>query len=92
VRYDQIDGNKRIWRIGGPPTTRTGGEGRPLAIQGEASMYRVTMGLNPSERVSLRVANQDLARVLVLAARLRFLNPDFEVTYTSEEHARSGAA
>lgn len=55
-------------------------------------MYRVTMGLNPSERVSLRVANQDLARVLALAARLRFLNPDLEVTYAPEEGARDGAA
>jgi hypothetical protein len=59
----------------------------------EASMYRVTMQLSPSERVSLRVANQDLARILALAARLRFLNPGFEVTYRTDERARdSGAA
>lgn len=56
-------------------------------------MYRVTMQLGPSEHVSLRVANQDLARILALAGRLRFLNPGFEVTYASEERLPdSGAA
>ena len=56
-------------------------------------MYRVTMQKNPSERLSLRVANQDLGRFLALAARLQFLNPGFEVTYTPEDHAQeSGAA
>ena len=54
-------------------------------------MYRVTMQLSPSERVSLRVANQDLARILALAGRLRFLNPDFEITYTNEPAARAEA-
>lgn len=47
-------------------------------------MYRVTLELGQSEHVSLRVANQDLARVLALASRLRFLNPGFAVTYTPE--------
>lgn len=56
-------------------------------------MYRVTMQLSPSEYVSLRIANQDLGRILALAGRLRFLNPGFEVTYTPEERARdTGAA
>ena len=56
-------------------------------------MYRVTMHMSQSEQVSLRVANQDLARILTLAGRLRFLNPGFEVTYVSEERGRdSGAA
>lgn len=55
-------------------------------------MYRVTMQLNPSERVSLRVANQDLARVLALAGRLQFLNPGFEVTYTPDDRTRGSDA
>lgn len=56
-------------------------------------MYRVTIQKNPSERLSLRVANQDLGRFLALAARLRFLNPGFEVTYTPEDRvSESGAA
>ncbi len=55
-------------------------------------MYRVTMQLSPSERVSLRVANQDLARVLALAGRLEFLNPGFQVTYTPEDQARAAGA
>jgi hypothetical protein len=55
-------------------------------------MYRVTMELSQSEHVSLRVANQDLARVLALAERLRFLNPGFEVTYSADDRAREGDA
>jgi hypothetical protein len=55
-------------------------------------MYRVTFQLNPSERVSLRVANQDLGRILSLAGRLRYLNPGFEVTYVDEERARDAGA
>ena len=55
-------------------------------------MYRVTMQLSPSERVSLRVANQDLARILALAPRLRFLNPEFDVTYADETRVRDAGA
>ncbi len=48
-------------------------------------MYRVTLQLNPTEHVSLRVANQDLARVMTLAARLELLNPGFRVTSARED-------
>lgn len=55
-------------------------------------MYRVTMQLSPSDRVSLRVANQDLARILALAGRLEFLNPGFTVTYTPEDQRQDAGA
>lgn len=56
-------------------------------------MYRVTMHLGPTEHVSLRVANQDLARLLILAGRLKLLNPTFEITYADESRlAATGAA
>lgn len=55
-------------------------------------MFRVTLQLGPSEHLSLRVANQDLARILALAPRLRFLNPDFDVTYSDEARASGAGA
>ncbi len=55
-------------------------------------MYRVTMQLSPTEHVSLRVANQDLARVMTLAARLELLNPGFHVTSTREDDIAVRAA
>lgn len=48
-------------------------------------MYRVTMQLGAADRLSFRVANQDLARVMVLAARLEAVNPGFQVTATPDE-------
>jgi len=55
-------------------------------------MYHVTLRVAPDTELSLRVANQDLARTLSLAARLEFLNPGLQVTYRAEpqdqkEHA-----
>lgn len=55
-------------------------------------MYRVTMQVSPTERMSVKVANQDLGRVMALAARLEFLNPGFEVTYTADDRARGSDA
>ena len=49
-------------------------------------MYHVTLRMAPDSEVSLRVANQDLARTLALAARLEFLNPGLKVTYRAEPH------
>lgn len=49
-------------------------------------MYHVTLRMAPDAEVSLRVANQDLARTLALAARLEFLNPGLKVTYRAEPH------
>jgi hypothetical protein len=47
-------------------------------------MYHVTLRMTPDKELSLRVANQDLARTLALTARLEFLNPGLEVTYRAE--------
>lgn len=47
-------------------------------------MYHVTFRVAPDSEISLRVANQDLARTLALAARLEFLNPGLQVTYRAE--------
>jgi hypothetical protein len=47
-------------------------------------MYHVTLRVAPDTEISLRVANQDLARTLSLAARLEFLNPGLQVTYRAE--------
>jgi hypothetical protein len=51
-------------------------------------MYRVTLQLTPSDRLSLRVANQDLARVMAMAARLEIVNPGFQVTYAPDDQGR----
>lgn len=55
-------------------------------------MYRVTIGVSASEQISLRVANQDLGRVMALAARVQMLNPGFEVSYQPEERTRESDA
>jgi hypothetical protein len=55
-------------------------------------MYHVTLRMAPDAEVSLRVANQDLARTLALAARLEFLNPGLKVTYRAEPHLKEDAA
>jgi len=55
-------------------------------------MYRVTMQTGSGERLSVKVANQDLARMMALAARLQFLNPEFEVNYSPEYSARDSDA
>lgn len=55
-------------------------------------MYRVTLQAGPSERISLRVANQDLGRILSLAGRLRYLNPAFEVSYEDDSRERDQGA
>jgi len=55
-------------------------------------MYNVTLRLDPEAEISLRVANQDLARTLALAARLEFLNPGLKVTYRPEARIREDAA
>ena len=68
----------------------------PDSISGrrmEASwMYHVTLRMAPGAELSLRVANQDLARTLALAARLEFLNPGLKVTYRAEPRATEDAA
>jgi hypothetical protein len=55
-------------------------------------MYHVTLRMAPDTEISLRVANQDLARTLALAARLEFLNPGLQVTYRSESRIKEDAA
>ncbi len=55
-------------------------------------MYNVTLQMTPGEELSLRVANQDLARTLALAARLEFLNPGLKVTYRAEPRLKEDAA
>ncbi|MGH2584992.1 MAG: hypothetical protein ACRDJE_08765 [Dehalococcoidia bacterium] len=55
-------------------------------------MYHVTLRMNPDKELSLRVANQDLARTLALTARLEFLNPGLEVTYRAEPRLKEDAA
>jgi hypothetical protein len=44
-------------------------------------MYHVTLRTGQDSELTLRVANQDLARTLSLAARLELLNPGLQVTY-----------
>jgi hypothetical protein len=55
-------------------------------------MYHVTLRMASETEISLRVANQDLARTLALAARLEFLNPGLQVTYRPEARIREDAA
>jgi|GEM_PF-2081415 len=56
-------------------------------------MYSLTLRVAPDTELSLRIADQDLARTLSLAARLEFLNPGLEVTYRAEpRHAKEDAA
>jgi hypothetical protein len=55
-------------------------------------MYHVTLRMSPDKELSLRVANQDLARTLALTARLEFLNPGLEVTYRAEPRLKEDAA
>lgn len=50
-------------------------------------MYNVILRLDGETALSLRVANQDLARTLALASRLEFLNPGLHVTYRAEPRA-----
>ena len=50
-------------------------------------MYTVTLRLSPAQDMTLRVANQDLARTLALAARLEVLNPGLHVSYRAEPRA-----
>ena len=50
-------------------------------------MYNVTLRLDAEREVTVRVANQDLARTLSLAARLEFLNPGLQITYRAEPRA-----
>ena len=55
-------------------------------------MYHVTLRVDPGTEISLRVANQDLARTLALAARLEILNPGLHVTYRAEPRAATDDA
>lgn len=55
-------------------------------------MYNVTLHMAPGKELSLRVANQDLARTLALASRLEFLNPGLQVTYRAEPRLKEDAA
>jgi hypothetical protein len=50
----------------------------------ERAMYHVTLRLDAEREMTLRVANQDLARTLALAARLEFMNPGLSVSYRAE--------
>ena len=54
-------------------------------------MYHVTLRVPPGTELSLRVANQDLARTLALASRLEFLNPGLQVTYRAEPRLNGAA-
>lgn len=56
----------------------------------ESEMYTVTLRFDPEREVTVRVANQDLARTLSLAARLEFLNPGLQVTYRAEPRTLAG--
>jgi hypothetical protein len=44
-------------------------------------MYRVTLQTREGDGVELRVANQDLGRVIALVNRLQHTNPSFRVAY-----------
>jgi hypothetical protein len=55
-------------------------------------MYNVTLRAFSGEELSLRVANQDLARTIALASRLEFLNPGLKVTYRAEPRIKEEAA
>ncbi|MFN8556828.1 MAG: hypothetical protein U0531_05575 [Dehalococcoidia bacterium] len=62
-------------------------EEQPIDVSGDNREWLL-------ERVTVRVANQDLARLLSLVGRIRFLNPDFDVAFAPvvERVRDSGAA
>ena len=55
-------------------------------------MYRVTMQADGTDQLQLRVANEDLGRILALAARVQRLNPALQVAYAAEAPAQSAGA